>query len=129
MKVERILDALGQSARWLALAIGESPQTLSNWLDKPDSPKDPNAWARIAKMLEEKAGVPISVKQLLDENEPVPVPFAIKERRKGYAAAALPASEDLLELLLELVESKEEPPERKEVAKDTIRRWFRERVS
>lgn len=113
-KVERILYERKLSVAWLAREIGESRQTVFNWLNKPQSPSDPDAWRRVADALD------VSVKQLLDPAEPLPEPFFVKEQRREYGLP-LPAAENILEILIEILESPDEPPERKQIAKNALR--------
>lgn len=116
-KVERLLDVKRLSLSRLAREIGESKQNVSYWLDKPDSPRDETAWPKIAA----KLGVSTSV--LLNENESLPEWVT---SAPSSTLSRLPVQASLLDMLLEIIESPDEAPERKATAKDTIRTWLKD---
>jgi SOS-response transcriptional repressor LexA len=64
-KIEKRLQQLGRSARWLAKEVGVAPQTVLNWIDGARPQKD-EIWEKLAQALEVDKSV------LLDEAKKLP---------------------------------------------------------
>ena len=116
-KVNTLLKAKRLSLSKLATELGERKQTVAYRLDKPDSPTDETFWPRMA------AKLGVSQDVLLKEEEQLP-DWAFASG--STVQSRLPVHSSLLDMLFDILENPNEPNERKETARATIRLWLQD---
>lgn len=103
----------------LARETGERKQTVAYRLDKPDASRDETFWPRIA------AKLGVSVDMLLDDRQELP-DWALSATPGAMPPSRLPISADLLDFLMDTLQSPDESLERKSVARSTIKMWLQD---